>query len=230
MLDTMLDELLLEVATCLDAPGLLDLQATCRRLRALPTDPCWAKLCEAEWQPRPRFRLTPARELWLRQNLPLTWRERYEWFQIDARRKVISVTELTTLRWWFNFTPAAGGRGESSRCEAHFTVTHLHVPGYPPLPIELISPPSSDQGTGASLPAAALSTLAAPLTSIQSWLQSLVLAPPPPPDAQPQQLKIANFPLHEVTRLDSWEWLIQNDNVTLVSCARDALPEFAGDF
>ena len=141
MLDTLVDELLLEVASCLPAPGLLQLQATCHRMRALPTAPCWRSLCAAEWDARPRFRLTPARELWLRQNLPLSWKERFEWFERDARRRTITLTELTTLRWFFNFTLSAGGRGEESRCEVRFTEDHLHVPGYPPLPIELIDPP-----------------------------------------------------------------------------------------
>ena len=33
-----------------------------------------------------------------------------------------------------------------------------------------------------------------------------------------QQLTIANFPKHLVDRLDSWEWMIYNENVTFVSC------------
>ena len=42
------------------------------------------------------------------------------------------------------------------------------------------------------------------------------------PELPQQRLLIANFPPHVVSRLDSdWEWLITNDNVTLVSSGTD---------
>merc|ERR1712083_687534 len=35
------------------------------------------------------------------------------------------------------------------------------------------------------------------------------------------ELDIANFPVHYVKRLSTWEWEITNDNVTFVSCYDD---------
>ena len=44
-----------------------------------------------------------------------------------------------------------------------------------------------------------------------------------------QRLLIANFPPHIVERLDGdWEWLIANDNVTLVSSGEDDVISYDG--
>ena len=43
---------------------------------------------------------------------------------------------------------------------------------------------------------------------------------------QHQVVRIANFPPHEIKRLDDGQWLIYNENVTFVSCQRGELPTY----
>lgn len=173
----------------LDARDLCRLSAVdCHRTGCDFSDHAWCQLCEITWRSKSaRFRLTPERTRLLALNSKTgsaTWREHYERAWEDGRRKHLFPEEMTDLRWAFNFTVAAGGRGSATIQFVQFqtdapgsSAGRLIMAGYPPLPYEL-----SQDG---------------------------------------KVLDIANFPPHFVKRLDTWEWEITNDNVTLVSCVDD---------
>ena len=227
MLAALPEELILHVASALDASSLATFQQICHRFVNAETPPLWRLLCERRWKQRPRFALTPAREAWLKENLALSWQQRYIFFEHDAARSAISSCELNTLEWTFNFAQAAGGCGPLSRQRARFVDDgdnrgrgELHLAGYPPLPYRLEpedTAPASQQPD--SMVARAAERWFRPLTLIQQMMQSLALgAAASAEPAAPQTLLIANFPPHNVQRLEAeWEWMIFNDNVTFVS-------------
>jgi hypothetical protein len=64
---------------------------------------------------------------------------RYRLEEADASRTAITHEELRDLRWLFNFSAEAGGRGRSTLKEASFSLSKLSVPGYPPLAYRLES-------------------------------------------------------------------------------------------
>ena len=108
-LDELSDELWLSIASFLGPSELLSFQSICLRASVLPTDQsCWRALCAERWKDKPRFALTTEREQWLVANQPMTWQQRYLFFEADAKRTVISDAELQSLTWHFNFTPSAG--------------------------------------------------------------------------------------------------------------------------
>ena len=242
-LDPLPDELVLSVACALDGRSLATFQQVCTRTANLDTALAWQALCRERWRDKPRYALTPEREKWLEINLPLSWQQRYLFFEHDSKRSTLALSELSTLGWVFNFTRPAGSQGQPSRKTARFEdsgeqqgVGRLVLSGYPALPYVLetpgVQPPRSDDLSSTERAAASWRR---PLSLMQHLLQSLVLTPHTarPPDATtsaegassaspPQKLLINNFPPHEVSRLlDSWEWMISNANVTFVSCASD---------
>ena len=241
------DEICVLFAAALDATALAVLQQVSQRFATLETSPLWRSLCERRWRDKPRFALVPARERWLNAHMALNWQQRYFFFEQDAKRQTLALSEIADLAWVFNFTPQAGGAGVRSRRRAHFIDDgnvrgsgSLHLESYPPLPYKLqqpeVQPPPSDERAGPAA-ARAASGWRRPLTLMQHMLQSLLLSPHTREQA-PQDLVISNFPPHQVMRLEAdWEWMICNDNVTLVSFATedpasDELPErlAAGDF
>ena len=222
------DELIVQVASNLAPSGLLRLLASCRRLHSLPTDALWKAFCEARWEPWPRYRLSAERVRWLdaQETLPRAWIGRYRHFEADALRTEISAAELIELSWNFNFTPQAGGRGRESLVPARFSDAHLHVPGYPPLPYALRSGSgASTGGPEASSVAAALSTVRALMTSLLSTEPEA--AAPAGSEVEPQQMLIAHFPPHRIRRYrEEMEWVIENENVNIVSCAAGSIGSF----
>ena len=209
-----LDELIIHIASQLDAGSLAEFQQTCRRFSALDTASLWRQLCLQAWRDKPRFELTSTREAWLADNLPLSWQERYWFFRYDAARCTISSCELSTLQWTFNFAPSAGGRGALTRRPARFVdngdncgAGMLHLDGYPPLayrldPLPVDQPrPEDPTGMGSKEPRR---LWRGPLTMVQHMLQALFLADAPEERAASavrsvtasQHLLIANFPPH----------------------------------
>ena len=148
------DEILLNVAQFLHPRELLRCGAASRRMRALETDSLWRSICDQRWRAWPRYRLTTARERELDATMSeLSWKERYRYFEADAARTHITEAELSSLRWHFNFTPQAGGRGMATLVPARFGNGQLTLPGYPTLPYRLrpVAPPDgvgSDNGDG----------------------------------------------------------------------------------
>ena len=229
-----LDELVVHIASALDACSLAAFQQSCRRFAGLDTSLLWRQLCLQAWRDKPRFQLTPAREAWLAENLPVSWQRRYWFFRRDAARSTISSCELTTLPWMFNFAPSAGGHGALTHRPARFVdngdncgVGLLHLEGYPPLAYRLdplpVDQPRPEDPIDVSSIEPQHRPWRGPLTMVQHMLQVLFLT-----DASEaagargitvtQQLLIANFPPHKVERLEAaWEWMISNQNVVFVS-------------
>ena len=146
-MDGLPEELVLHVAVALDALSLTMFQQTCTRAVALDTSLAWRRICEERWQDKPRYALTPERQTWLRINLPLSWQQRYLFFERDSKRVTLSLSELSTFGWVFNFTKPAGSQGKESRRRARFEDSgeqmgtgRLFLAGYPALPYVLESP------------------------------------------------------------------------------------------
>ena len=227
-LDALPDEIVVAVASTLTKPReLLALSAVSHHFRALPTSPLWRALCEACWQPWPRYRLTPTREAWLHKHKVYTdysWQARYRHFQSDAARTTLTAEEMRDLSWHFNFTVSAGGRGRATLKPARFSETKLYVPGYPPLDYSLVdlaieAPDVSDDAkcgsSGSGSPSADLQQVS---EKLQQML-GITCAPKSVLGPTTQMLQINSFPPHIVERLaSSREWLVYNDNVTFVSC------------
>jgi hypothetical protein len=75
-----------------------------------------------------------------------TWREHYRTAFQEGQRQALLPNELNDLRWAFNFTPQAGGRGTATMQFVEFRASApgsaqgaLIMDGYPPLPYELWS-------------------------------------------------------------------------------------------
>ena len=183
------------------------------------------------------FRLTPAREEWLNTtHQELNWLGRYRMVEQDVKRKVITTEELQSLPWHFNFTPSAGGRGRHSLKQVRFSPNKIYVPGYPPMDYFLVDPignlppdlseglesathgdPGSPQRLGRmrQLLSSLMSLPGSPLYSMNDGMQHA---------ARDQCLQIANFPPHYVQRIESTkDWLINNNNVQIVSCGPDGV-------
>ena len=56
----------------------------------------------------------------------------------DVTRTRITVEELESRRWHFNFTPEAGGRGAATLRTCSFRGDSMCVPGFPPLRFRLV--------------------------------------------------------------------------------------------
>jgi len=247
-----MDELLTHIATFLpNAASLVAFECVSIRFASVPHEAAWRSLCERRWSDKPRYRLTDQRQQELNTHMSaVSWRRRYATFEVDGQRSSITEEELSSLGWYFNYTPDAGGLGRETLRRVHFKQGRLAVPDYPELPYALIGqaglvgsrvvasglkarPELNGQaGRVLSLDAPAARYTVLFDTGEKLRLSLLNVHPAPPQQGPPaglarlastlpleaQQLTIANFPKHHVTRLPSWEWRIYNDNVTFVSC------------
>ena len=124
-----------------------------------------------------------------------------------------------------NLVVAAGGRGRETLQTVKFRdePPTLHMSGYPPLRYSLESPyPPPDISDAAST--ASVVGRWGPLTLEQTLMDALLSSTMPTPEHGhvAQQLLIANFPPHYVSRREEdWEWVIANDNVTFISSGPD---------
>ena len=61
----------------------------------------WKALCARRWRDKQRVSLTPAREAALapRAAAPGGWRKLFYEHEVDARRTVLTVAEITAIRW-----------------------------------------------------------------------------------------------------------------------------------
>ena len=208
----------------LDARSLLAYCATCRALGELQWDQTWRALCKARWQPWPRYRLTERRaELWLElaaNGAPInSWLGRYRWVEADAARKELRDGELSQLEWWFNFTPSAGGRGRQTLTRAQFgNDGFLRLLNYPPLPYRVEPREPHEIGWLTRTFVRATVNFLEAVGDGQFTLYERAPAR--------QAVIISNFPLHTVQRLESKEWLIENENVMLVSCEKGGEPTY----
>ena len=129
-----------------DAQTLLNLPCLSRRLRAFGDanlDPLWKKRCRTRWQDWPRYRLTEERERELAERFPTyNWKKKYLFMEKDSMKQTLTKDELESLGWYFNFTPAAGGREDETLTRAFFRDGSLHLigmPHYPPMPYRLVN-------------------------------------------------------------------------------------------
>ena len=221
------DELVLGACSYMQPQDLLAASSTCQRLAALPVDRIWRDAYAHLTIAWPMYALTPERELALNSaesTAQLSWKRRYFWVPREAQRVVLTEAEMSSLRWLFNFTAHAGGQGLATLKEARFVNSHLLLPGFPPLPYALTRLPSMEHATDNDHDTSASTT---PIeSSVERNPSNLSARASSASQAsglsflQPQQaVRIANFPPHIVERVPSTrEWLISNDNVTVVSC------------
>jgi len=109
-------------------------------------DNAWCQLCEICWRNKSaRYRLTPERARLLATTFPgAMWRDHYRRAVLEGHREQLKAEELQDLKWAFNFTPQAGGRGTATKQFVEFAPSDpgsakgfLMMKGYPPLPYEL---------------------------------------------------------------------------------------------
>ena len=169
------------------------------------------------------------------QTAPRSWRCRYAAVEEQAARTMLTPEEMQSMRWLFNYTPEAGGRGRSSVMEARFIFNHglrLVLDGYSSLPCLLDASPSTvpdSHATGDSDDPENQLDVDFPAPAAAAALRQLEVVAACK-DISQQRLIIANFPPHSVSRIDSTrEWLITNQNVTFVSC-HDADPTSLGSY
>jgi hypothetical protein len=228
---------LFTIASFLGPRDLLDFCASCRQLSRTPTDALWHAFCARAWEAKPRFRLTPQRAAQLDATMPLGahgWRARYRAVRDELRRTLITQAELQELKWHFNFTAVAGGRGRRTLARARFTENALFVPNYPPLAYSLQTPVGA-RATLAAPAGGARSRVARVLSNVGGLVGSLVGALGGPegadeeegeasPEAARQHVLIANFPPHWVRRLENGVSCCASRSLTRVARAVVAPP------
>ena len=141
-LGSLVDELLTCIATFLpDAASLIAFESVSSRFASVPHELAWRSLCEKRWEDKPRYRLTEKRREELNTHMrALSWRRRFATFEVDGRRSSITEEELSSLGWYFNYTPDAGGLGRETLRRVAFKGGRLAVPDYPDLPYALVGP------------------------------------------------------------------------------------------
>lgn len=217
------DDLVLGACAYLQPADLLAVSSSCPRLAALPLGLTWRAAYARRTAAWPMYALTPDREAALEASeatAQLDWKRRYGWVCWEAQRTVLTEAELGSMRWLFNFTARAGGRGRATLKEARFANSNLMLPGFPPLPYTLVHLPGARlprydaEADGRGLPAFVLPRRASVAASVD--LPCAASGEPPPPE---QVVCISNFPPHTVERVPSTrEWLVSNANATLLSC------------
>ncbi|KAG7364609.1 hypothetical protein IV203_037811 [Nitzschia inconspicua] len=132
------DTLVKNVASFLPPRDLCRFEMVDRWTHQLDTDELWKTICENRWKQLPRYRLTPARLEWIRENLPsMNWKRRFVWVEDDATRTRITWEEMEAHTWYFNFTPEAGGRGSDTLQTCRFSQGFLFLSQYLPMPYRL---------------------------------------------------------------------------------------------
>ena len=141
-LGSLVDELLTCIATFLpDAASLIAFESVSSRFASVPHEAAWRSLCEKRWEDKPRYRLTEKRHEELNTHMrALSWRRRFATFEVDGRRSSITEEELSSLGWYFNYTPDAGGLGRDTLRRVVFKDGRLAVPDYPHMPYSLVGP------------------------------------------------------------------------------------------
>jgi hypothetical protein len=236
-------EIWLRALGFLSAPAALAVtSAVTRRLAALLTADAhvyWKAACQRAWADKsPRYRLTEERERELKERFDGRWLSAFKFYYIDAQRSWMQLSELRGLDWWFNFTASAGGSQGSLQPVSFRTrqmadgqeCTELHMRMYPPMNCVLEAKPVS-AGAEKKTCAACGEVPAKQRCSRckrqwycslacqkAHWLQGHRAECDNSPQVKPRQtLEIFQFPMHHITRLPNWEWIVTNDNVTFAS-------------
>ena len=134
------DAVLLSVAFYLDGDDLMRLELISKKIRGLNESldrEVWQELCHRRWMAWPRYRWKNLQES--HHHLTnKTWKQKYLWVEADYSRTRITMGELETSHWYFNFTPEAGGRGSETLTRCFFERGWMLVDGWPPLKCQLV--------------------------------------------------------------------------------------------
>ncbi len=104
-------------------------QWTCSRMRRIIEKlNQWKKLCDQDFEFLSRYKC--AKHGYSDASYKATYRQ----ISMEVRRTKITPEDLEFLSWYFNFTPAAGGRGKDTLVKCKFYNSCLILDEYPPLP------------------------------------------------------------------------------------------------
>lgn len=94
----------------------------------LACSPHWKALCDLDYSSYPRYRCQ-------QHGYPIinSYKKSYEFLFHEVRRNVITVHDLESREWYFNYTRLAGGRGKETLVKCFFRDQYLHLRGYTPL-------------------------------------------------------------------------------------------------
>ncbi len=137
---TVPDAILLDIASYLDGTDLMQFELISNKFRSLNDSldkEVWQQICHKRWMAWPRYRWKNLQESH-RHLIRKTWKQRYLWVEMDYSRTRITVEELETSQWYFNFTPEAGGRGSETLTRCFFGRGFMIVFGWPPLRCRLV--------------------------------------------------------------------------------------------
>lgn len=131
-LSSLSDEVLLYILSFSDAEDLCSIESSSKFFQnSLDTSFVWKNLCDQTFSTFPRYACQ-------KYGYPLdSFKETYHYLFKAVRRTQIEDSDLTSLRWYFNYHPIAGGRGKETLVECEFTGIFLNLNGYPPLPYTL---------------------------------------------------------------------------------------------
>ncbi|CAK9033970.1 Repressor of RNA polymerase III transcription MAF1 homolog [Durusdinium trenchii] len=135
----------LRTAEFLDPEDIVQLQMVSTAFyETFEDDALWKGLCKRRWEQRSAsYHLTKRREgSLLRQTVPWCgWKNMFRATEEEGRRANLRLDDLFRLRWFFNFSRDAGGRGRYACNEVNFEMCNgklmLNVVNYPPLPCSI---------------------------------------------------------------------------------------------
>ena len=232
----LLEDLILEALSYVEAKDLVHFQQTCQRFRNLSgTNDLWRVLCDLRWQAWPAYfclnnnnnnnHRSDAIEGWAN----WTWMERYRWVEQDFRRTETTQEELEGLEWYFNFLPWAGGSssGEGTRSLAYFHHGRLYLLKYlwmyPHLNYNL---GNTNEVTNDD-PRVADDDDEVDEDDFQERLEAILGEPlrqaarsagaSDPRPSRTQYVQISSFPRHYIARTSVGGWILWNENVVFFS-------------
>lgn len=123
------DDVLQFVMLFFDAEDMCKLESTCSHMgKMIEKTNQWKRLCDRDFELLPRYNC--ARHGYPNASYKVSYREIFT----EVRRTQITPEDLESLSWYFNFAPAAGGRGKETLVECKFEDSCLILDEYPPLP------------------------------------------------------------------------------------------------
>ena len=133
VLCTIPDDVLHHVMLFLTAQDTCRLTSTCTHIgRVIDASKQWKTLCDRDFKDFPRYNCET-------NGYPNTcYKVSYRHIIAEVQRTTINPADLEFLNWYFNFSPAAGGRGKATLVECSFIDGCLILDEYPPLPYYII--------------------------------------------------------------------------------------------
>lgn len=126
------EEVILTVLSYFDSTELCLVEITCSYFRTLlDTSKLWKLLCDKDFSSFPRYRCQT--NGYPKDSFKLS----YQWLLQEVKRERITVNDLDTLDWLFNYHPLAGGMGRLTLVSCSFDVSFLSLHPFPPLPYSI---------------------------------------------------------------------------------------------